>query len=150
MVANGRGEGMAAFPEHLVETASFFGAGYQPVLDFHGWRVAMLRANPVTEPGAFYRVERHRETNEVFILTAGEADLVVCDGDSQPTDWYVTAMELNVAYNIGQAVWHNVVMSSDAHIILFERTDTTIENSDYEELDGERIAAIAGRFTVSG
>jgi hypothetical protein len=141
---------MSGFPEHLVETASFFGEGYQPVLDFHGWRVAMLRSNSVTEPGAFHRVERHRETNEVFILTAGDADLVVCDGDTQPTDWHITAMELNVAYNIGQSVWHNVVMSPDAHIILFERTDTTIENSDYAELNADRIAAISGRFTVSG
>lgn len=139
---------MATLPGHLVETASFFGEGYQPILDFHGWRVAVLRSNPVTEPSAFNRVERHRETNEVFILTDGRADLVVFDGDATPTDWHITEMELNVAYNIGQSVWHNVVMSPDSHIILFERTDTTIENSDYADLDAQQIAAISAKFTV--
>jgi ureidoglycolate hydrolase len=135
-------------PPHLVEIGSFFGEGYRPVLDFHGWRVAMLRFVDGLQPQAFRRVERHRETNEVFILTAGRADLVVCEGDAQPGEAFVTAMELNVAYNIGQAVWHNVVMSADAHIVLFERTDTTVDNSDYADLPADQIAAIATQFHV--
>ena len=139
---------MAYLPSRLVEVGAFFGEGYQPVLDFHGWRVAMLRSTASGNPEAFHRVERHRETNEVFILTAGEADLVVCDGDAQPGEAFVTPMELNVAYNIGQSVWHNVVMSPDAHIVLFERTDTTVENSNYADLPPDQIATIAARFRV--
>jgi ureidoglycolate hydrolase len=137
---------MTNLPPRLVEIGSFFAEGYRPVLDFHGWRVAMLRYVDGLQPAAFSRVERHRETNEVFILTAGQADLIVCDGDTCPGDAFVTAMEHNVAYNIGQSVWHNVVMSPDAHIILFERTDTTVANSDYAELSANQIAAISAQF----
>jgi hypothetical protein len=130
----------------LVEVGSFFAEGYLPVLDFAGWRVAMLRYLDRFHPDAFSHVERHRETNEVFVLTAGRADLVVCDGDAQPGEPFVIAMEPNVAYNVGQGVWHGIVMSPDAHVVLFERTDTTAANSDYAELSADRIAAIAVHF----
>ncbi|HKG27042.1 MAG TPA: hypothetical protein VKB09_15435 [Thermomicrobiales bacterium] len=139
---------MSDLPSRLVEVGSFFGKGYRPVLDFHGWRVAMLRSIDDNRPEAFRRVERHRETNEVFILTAGQADLVVCDGDARPGEAFVTPMELNVAYNVGQSAWHNVVLSSDAHIILFERTNTSFANSDMVDLPPDRIAAISARFRV--
>ncbi|HEY7032225.1 MAG TPA: hypothetical protein VH482_12880 [Thermomicrobiales bacterium] len=136
-------------PPSLVEIGSFFGDGYRPILDFHGWRVAILRFVDGHQPEAFRWVERHRETNEVFILTAGQADLVVCDGDAQPGEAFVTAMGHNVAYNIGQAVWHNVVMSPDAHIILFERTGTSRANTDYADLPPGQIAAITAQFRVA-
>jgi len=119
-----------------------------PELDFHGWRVAMLRHFDQLAPENFQQVERHLETNEVFILTAGQADLIVCDGDAKPTAPYVFPMVLNVAYNIQQAVWHNVVMSVDAHIILFERTDTTVENSDYARLDEDMCRDIRNQFSL--
>jgi hypothetical protein len=139
---------MTALPPHLVEIGSFFAEGYRPVLDFHGWRVAILRYIDGIQPEAFSRVERHRETNEVFILTAGQADLIVCDGDTPPGEAFVTGMEHNVAYNIGQSVWHNVVMSPDAHIVLFERTGTGDANSDFADLSSDRIAAISAQFRV--
>jgi hypothetical protein len=139
---------MTNLPPRLVEIGSFFGEGYRPVLDFHGWRVAMLRFIDGVQPEAFHRVERHRETNEVFILTAGRADLIVCDGDTPPGEAFVTPMELNVAYNIGQSVWHEVVMSPDAHIVLFERTDTADANSDFAALSADQIASIVAQFRV--
>jgi ureidoglycolate hydrolase len=140
---------MISLPEHLVVVGESFEQRYKPVLDFHGWRVAMLRYFDHTDPKRFHRVERHRETNEVFILTAGQADLIIMDGDTTPTEpLLVFPMQLNVAYNIQQAVWHHVVMSPDAHIILFERTDTTLENSDYAELDASLIERIKASFTV--
>ena len=139
---------MARVPEHLVEVGSWFAPGYAPVLDFHGWRVAMLRYSDAVAAASFHRVERHRETNEVFLLTAGRADLILLDGDAEPGRPTVIPMRLNVAYNVKQAVWHHVVMTEDAHIVLIERTDTAVENSDYAELPPDRLAAIKARFTV--
>ena len=142
---------MPAIPERLLEIGESFVQAYQPVLDFHGWRVAMLRYFDMVAPETLYRVERHRETNEVFILTAGDADLILCDGDSQPVEpCHVFPMRLNVAYNVQQLVWHHVVMSPNAHIIIFERTDTTVENSDYAELPAALVASTKSRFSVAG
>ncbi|CAA9548606.1 MAG: hypothetical protein AVDCRST_MAG73-2661 [uncultured Thermomicrobiales bacterium] len=136
----------SAIPTHLAEVGAWFAPGYAPVLDFHGWRVAMLRRGEATDPARFHRVERHRETNEVFILTAGRADLILMDGDAEPGDAHVVPMTQNVAYNVGQAVWHHVVMDEAAHIVLVERTDTSAANSDYAELGAERVREISDRF----
>jgi ureidoglycolate hydrolase len=140
---------MSGIPARLMEVGKSFEQTYKPVHDFHGWRVAMLRHFDIVAPETFYRVERHRETNEVFILTVGQADLILFDGDQRPTDYYVFPMELNVAYNIQQAVWHHVVMSPDAHIILVERTNTGLENTDYAELPREVVSAIKQQFEVT-
>lgn len=140
---------MSVFPDRLVEVAEYFGEGYKPILDFKGWRVAVLRHGSAVKPNALTRVERHNETNEVFILTEGKADLVICDGDDVPTDVFVTAMELNVAYNIRDGVWHNIVMSEDAHVILVEKTNTSVENSNYHPLSAEQIATATAALTVT-
>lgn len=136
---------MAAAPQHLVDVGSSFEQTYKPVLDFQGWKVAMLRHFEVVAPEAFHRVERHWNTNEVFILTAGQADLILLDGLAQPEQPYVIPMRLNVAYNVRQSVWHHVLMSRDAHIILFERSETGPETTDYAELGRARLDEICAQ-----
>ena len=136
-------------PARLVEEASYFEDGYKPILDFHGWRVAVLRDTEDVRPEAVSRVERHRETNEVFILTEGQADLIIFDGGDQPAETpHVFPMELNVAYNIQDGVWHHCVLSEDAHIVLFERTNTSAENSDYAALTPAQIDLIQSKLSV--
>ncbi len=139
---------MSAVPQRLVEIGKSFEQTYKPVLDFHGWKVAMLRYFDVVAPETFYRVERHWNTNEVFILTAGQADLIIFDGDEAPTKGFVFPMELNVAYDIQQSVWHHVVMSPDAHIILIERSETSVDTSDYAELPSEVVESLRAQFAV--
>jgi hypothetical protein len=129
-------------PEGLLELGQYFGDGYKPVLDFHGWRVAMLRHDTSMDARRLHQVERHRNTNEVFILTAGEADLILCDPGDVPQHAYVLPMKHNVAYNIPDYGWHHVVMSKDAHIILFERTETSVETSDYAKLTQVQLETI--------
>ena len=126
----------------LLEVGQYFELGYKPVLDFHGWRVAMLRYGDFVDAKHLHQVERHRNTNEVFILTAGETDLILCDAGDTPQNAYVLPMRHNVAYNIPAYGWHHVSMSQDAHIILFERTETSRETSDYAELSQEQVTTI--------
>jgi ureidoglycolate hydrolase len=134
-------------PEHLVEPGASFAQSYQPVLDFDGWKVAMLRYFDATAPESFYRVERHWNTNEVFILTAGQAYLIIFDGDAEPAEpYYVIPMVHNVAYNVLRSVWHHAVMSPDAHIILVERSETGLATTDYAELAPATVEEIRRQF----
>jgi hypothetical protein len=133
---------MPEIPAHLVEIGRSFEQTYKPVLAFEGWRVAMLRHFDIVDVAGLRRVERHRNTNEVFILTTGEADLVLFDGGDTPTDPYIISMETNVAYNVRRSVWHHVVMSQESHIILLEHDDTSVETSDYAELDIPTLSAV--------
>jgi len=129
-------------PKNMMQIGESFEQRYQPVLDFEGWRVAMLRHMPDTDFSNLKVVERHNETNEVFILTEGNADLIVCENGEKPGKIFVFPMRKNVAYNFGKNVWHHVLMSEDAHIILFERTNTTLENTDYHELSESDVQYI--------
>lgn len=139
---------MVDVPKKLVEIGEYFGVGFQPVLDFEEWRVAMKRYGENTHPSKFHSVDRHNETNEVFILTEGQAEMLLMDGEKTPTQFHLFPMELNVAYSIQKSAWHHVFMSEDAHIIVFERSNTSRENSDAYELDAETIAAIRARVRI--
>ena len=136
-------------PQQLVEIGQYFGVGFQPVLDFEGWRVAMKRYGDGTQPTKFHSVDRHNETNEVFILTAGQAEMLLMEDGNPPTQFHLFPMELNVAYSVQQRAWHHVFMSEDAHIVVFERSNTTRENSDHAELDSQTIAEIRARVRIS-
>jgi hypothetical protein len=140
---------MVEVPNTLVEIGEYFGMGFQPVLDFEGWRVAMKRYGEGTQAAKFHSVDRHNETNEVFILTEGKAEMLLMDGGSTPSEFHLFPMALNVAYSVQASAWHHVFMSEDAHIIVFERSNTSRENSDHFELDAATIAEIRARVRLA-
>ena len=130
---------------------------YKPLVDFESWRVAGLNHCDIVDIAHLNRVERHLETDEVFILTAGRAALIVENGGENETGaargnpFEVIPMKPNTLYNIKKGVYHHVVMEKDASIIIVENSDTTAENSEYKELDTvdskklkERTAGILG------
>src|SRR4030042_4853290 len=121
----------------LVETGSCFEQKFQPVIQTGEWRVAVLRQCAKVMPGDIQRIERHNETDEVFILTIGKADLIIVEEAGNKQHPHVIPMQLNVAYNIKKSVWHHVNLSEDGHIFLFEKANTSTENSDYKMLDPE-------------
>ena len=57
-------------------------------------------------------------------------------------------MEAHVAYNVRRSVWHHVVMSPEAHIVLFERAETSSKNTDYAELSFEIASDLRRQFVV--
>ena len=137
-------------PADLLEVGRSSEQTYQTVLDFHGWKVAMLRHFNIVDVSNLRRVERHRNTNEVFVLTEGTANLILCTGPSTPEKSYVLSLERNVAYNVPIKTWHHVVMSQDAHIILFERSETGPETTDYATLSPTMLATIRVDLTLKG
>lgn len=122
-------------PSNCVESGSCFEQKFLPVIVTGGWRVAVLRQCAGVMPGDIRRVERHNETDEVFILTLGRADLIILEEKGNTHRPYVIHMEPNVAYNVKRSVWHHVNLSADGHIFLFEKADTSTGNSDYMMLD---------------
>jgi ureidoglycolate hydrolase len=132
----------------LVETGSCFEQKFMPVITIGEWRVAVLRQCGKVYPQCIQQVERHNETDEVFILTVGKADLIIVAEKNGQFIPFVNPMELNVAYNVKRSVWHHVVLSEDAHIFLFEKADTTTENSDYMTLDAGIQDEIRGQISV--
>jgi uncharacterized protein YjlB len=135
-------------PPYLVQIGESFEQKYKPVLDFEGWRLAMLRHSEATDRDRFNRLERHNETHEIFILTEGHADLLISGNDTAPAEVSVIQMRKNVAYNVLPGVWHHAILSANAHIILFEKANTSRDNSDYHFPDFETLATLREKIRI--
>lgn len=121
--------------ENLLEIHSFEGLGYKPLIDYGAWRVAVLRYIDDLTPNKIERVERHNETDEVFVLLDGKAVLFIGEGEQQITALHPQVLGPGKMYNVKRHTWHTVVLSKDASILLVENQDTGEANSDYAALN---------------
>lgn len=66
--------------EKLVDVLEHMGEDYKPLVDFNGWRVAILNDAPKFRRETTPYLERHNETDEVFVLLEGTCTLYIGDG----------------------------------------------------------------------
>ncbi len=128
--------------ENLLEILEFKGIGYKPLIDFASWRVAILRYIDELIPNRIERLERHVETDEVFVLLAGRAIIFIGEGGSQPASLSAHVMEQGKLYNVRRNTWHVAVLSFDASILLVENQDTGPANTEYNNLSAELRQAL--------
>lgn len=125
----------------LLEISTFRGDGYKPLIDFNCWRVALLRYIDDMDPNVMAALERHMETDEVFVLLEGKAALFLAGGDGSG-ELRVEMLQPGLLYNVKQAAWHNAVLSRDATILLVENRDTCRDNSEYSPITPAQRAVI--------
>jgi len=118
----------------MVEIYEYTGEGYQPLVDYESWRVAILRYSNGNGFTGINNLERHFETDEVFVLLNGEATLITEETDGIQ-EW---KMEYGKIYNVLKNVWHNIIVSPDANVLIVENSDTGSQNT-------ERRSFIYGR-----
>ena len=119
--------------ENLIEVAQYDGPGYRALVYYEGWRVAFLNDDP-----SKYRretipyLERHNETDELFVLLEGECTLYVADGVGDALGQISTVvMEKRKVYNIKKGVWHNLAGNEQMVLLIVENADTSKGNSDF-------------------
>ena len=124
--------------KNVLDILFFDGIGYKPLIDFNDWRVAILRYIDELQPDRIEQMERHIETDEVFVLLNGRATLLM--GGNGPTldGVHPQPMEPGKLYNVKQNAWHSVLLSKDASILLVENRDTARENSEYARLTDDQ------------
>ena len=105
-----------------VEVYKYDGEGYNPTMHFETWRVAFLNYGERFKEVKY--IERHMETDEVFVLLEGKATLYI-DEDMKPVE-----MEKNKIYNITKATWHAITADKDAKVLIVENDNTVEENSE--------------------
>lgn len=120
--------------ENLLDIIEYDGEGYQPLVDFGTWRVAFLRFIDELIPENIHRLERHVETDEVFVLLGGQAVLFLGEGEHEIETLHPYRMQPGKLYNVRKNAWHTCVLSRDATVLLVENNNTSIENTDYIEL----------------
>jgi len=123
--------------EKLLQISEYTGSGYQPLVDFDTWRVALLRWEQASLPENITSMERHTQTDEVFVLLQGRASLILGGNSYTVESIQSQVIEPSKLYNVRQGVWHTVLLSRDASILIVENRDTGTENTEYCPLTNE-------------
>jgi len=110
--------------ESLLDIRTYEGAGYQPLIDHESWRVAILRYLDELQPGCIATMERHTETDEVFVLLKGRGTLLFGGNGAGADSIHSQAMELGSLYNVKRHAWHSVLLSRDASVLIVENRET--------------------------
>ena len=121
---------------NLLEIHEYTGEEYQPLVDFESWRVAMLNYSPALLPEHLTRMQRHNETDEVFVLLQGRCILFIGEGGETVSRTHATDLEPGKVYNVKKAVWHTHTLSKDAKVLVVENRETTYDNSPFTPLTG--------------
>ena len=120
--------------ESLIEIREYDGPDYKPLIDFQSWRVALMNYTPDLLPERIKRMQRHNETDEIFVLLAGRCILFLGEGADAVTNIHAVDMELNKLYNVKRNCWHSHTFSEDAKVLIVENRDTVEENSPFVSL----------------
>lgn len=101
--------------------------GYEVLTGYESWKVAAITYAERFDRKKIKRLERHKETDEVFILAKGQAQLLI--GERGET----VGMEPYQAYNVKRGTWHGICVSLDAMVLICEEANTGPDNTDYME-----------------
>jgi hypothetical protein len=129
-------------PETLLEIHQYLDVGYKPQIDYGEWRVAILRYIDELSPENISKMQRHDETDEVFVLLEGGCILFIGEGDERITRIQALDMEPLKLYNVKRSCWHTHTLSEDATVLIIENRDTTERNSPEIDLNPELKAKL--------
>ncbi|MEW5829506.1 MAG: hypothetical protein AB1846_11490, partial [Chloroflexota bacterium] len=106
--------------EDWLQIHSYEGEGFQPLVFFNGWRVAVLNYLDDIRPERNDRMERHTQTDEVFVLVKGRGVLVIGGNGPQVEGVYPQVMETGKIYNVRRNTWHTILLSREASVLIVE------------------------------
>ncbi len=132
----------------LLEILDFSGEGYQPLVDFSCWRVAILRYMDQLQANRIESMERHTGTDEVFVLMHGQGILLIGGNEIQVNEIHPQVMEPEKVYNVKRNTWHSIILSQNASVLIVENRDTDKHNTNFITLSIEQrnnILKISGK-----
>lgn len=115
-----------------VEIALHNDVGFKRLIEFNSWSVAILNYKDKFDEKNIAYLEKHTETDEVFVLLEGKATLLVGE------DMKKIPMSNGVIYNVRKNKWHNIILESDSKVLIVENSDTNADNTEYLYLDDIR------------
>lgn len=123
-------------------TYEFNNEGMNRVYENEKWMVGIKNWKPANDVTGIDCLERHNETDELFILLSGECVLVFANETGNGLEIEAVKMEANKVYNIPQSLWHNTITNKDTKMVLIEDSSTGMNNSDILPLTKQQIAEI--------
>ena len=125
-----------------LEITSYDGEGYLPLIDFESWRVAELRYIDELEVDQLKDMQKHDESDEVFVLLSGDFTLFL--GGRWETIGKIEAIKLEPLklYNVKKGTFHTHTPEKNATVLIVENANTCDDNSPKIKLTREQKAVI--------
>ena len=104
------------------------GTEYRRLVNNAKWTLASLNWAPRFDESNVCELERHNLTDETFVLLHGKAVLLVGENADR------VEMEPLKYYNVRAGIWHHIVVSEDARVLVAENANTSKDNTEYLSL----------------
>lgn len=121
-----------------LEISSYEAEGYFPLIDFESWRVAVLRYIDELEADQIKDMQKHDESDEVFVLLEGDFTLFL--GGRGDTIGEIEAIKLEPLklYNVKKGTFHTHTPEKNCTVLIVENRNTCDENSPTVKLSKEQ------------
>jgi hypothetical protein len=133
---------MKNVPANLLEIGQYTDIGYKPIVDYGAWRVAVLNYIDELDPPNLKDMQRHDETDEVFVVLSGKFVLFLGEGRDKVGAIHAVKLEPLTMYNVKRGVWHTHTLEPGASVLIVENVDTSDANSPKAPLDATQRAEI--------
>lgn len=130
--------------ERGLEVLDWNQVGYQPLVFSHDWQVALLNWEPIFDLEQIGEVERHNQTDEVFVLLKGRAVIFTVDDQGMQTE----DMKPGAVYNVRKRVWHNLTSTRDASWVIVENRDTHLRDCEFRKLNSQELNLLKENLPV--
>lgn len=128
--------------DEYIDVSFFDGEGYLPMVDFESWRVAELRYCEELEIQNLKTMQKHDETDEIFVLLKGECTLFTGGNKEEITDIDGIRLEPLKIYNVKRGTYHTHTPEKGSTILIVENQDTCDDNSPTKKMNEEQIKAV--------
>jgi len=125
-----------------IQKFEYKGEGLVRVYENAKWMVGIKNWKPANDITGIDCLERHNETDELFILLAGSCTLLSAEESRDGLVFKATKMEPMKVYNIPRGLWHNTVTTKEVKLILVEDSATGAANSEVLPLKLEQLAVV--------
>ena len=133
----------------LIEITEHTGSGYKPLVDFESWRVAILNDDEAFHCGHTKYLERHTQTDEIFVLLDGECSLYISNGgDDSLGEIILLPMEKRKLYNVKKGVWHNLTSTPGTTLLIVENSNTSADNSDRIPITPDMYYSVSDKWIL--
>lgn len=131
-----------------IEIADFPQTDYEPLIDYEGWRVAVLAYCENTTIDKIKTMQKHDETDEVFVLVRGKCALITGGNAEEPGQPEFTSLQPHKAYTIKKGFWHEHVLDEEGIVLIIENSNTCDDNSPRVKLSAEQCKALKDKYSV--
>ena len=124
-----------------ITSSGYDGDGLKRVYENDAWMVGVKNYKVANDAAHFDEIERHRETDELFVLLSGSCALLSAWEEGRTLRFEATAMLPGAVYSIPKKLWHTTITKPDTKLVLVEDPRTGQANSDVRKLDALELEA---------